>query len=120
MNTLHASLLALALSVAGMAALAFAMDRHYEQLTGRYEQPAAQRWLLRCLGTAALVAAIFPCVGAWGATVGAVAWLGWISVGALAAVALVSAVPRWAGLVAGLAGLGALPWLAWLWESWQR
>ncbi|MDR3002977.1 MAG: DUF3325 domain-containing protein [Acidovorax sp.] len=120
MNTLHASLLALALSFTGMAALAFAMDRHYEQLTGRYEIPLAQRWLLRCLGTVALVAAIFPCVAAWGTTVGAVAWLGWISVAALAVVALISAAPRWAGLVASLGGLGALPWLAWLWESWLQ
>lgn len=120
MNTLQASFLALVLSFTGMAALAFAMDRHYEQLTGRYEQSAAQRWLLRCLGAAALVAAIFPCVAAWGTTVGAVAWLGWISVAALVAVVLISAAPRWAALVASLGGLGALPWLAWLWESWQR
>lgn len=117
MSTLHASFLALALSFAGMAALAFAMERHYEQLTGRYEISAAQCCLLRSVGAAALVMAIFPCVAAWGSTVGVVAWLGWISVAALAVVWLLSIAPRWASLVAGVGGLGALPGLAWLWET---
>ena len=117
MNTLQASVLALALSFTGMAALAFAMDRHYEQLTGNYELPAAQRWLLRCVGVMALVAAIWPCAVAWGATVGSIAWLGWMSVAALTVVLLISAAPRWASWGAGVGGLGALLGLAWLWHT---
>ncbi|WP_370679470.1 DUF3325 domain-containing protein [Comamonas sp. GB3 AK4-5] len=113
MNALYASFWALALSFAGMAALAFAMDRHYEQLTGRYELPAAQRWMLRCVGTVALAAAVFPCVAAWGATVGAVAWLGWISLAALAVVGLISAAPRWAAGLAWAALLAGAPAFIW-------
>ena len=47
MSTLIASLLALALAFAGMVALSFAMDRHFEQLTRRRETPRPLRALLR-------------------------------------------------------------------------
>ena len=44
MNELPACLLSLALAFAGMAALAFAMERHYEQLTGARALPAQRHW----------------------------------------------------------------------------
>lgn len=83
MNTLVASLLALALAFAGMAALSFAMDRHYEQLTRRRETPRLLRVGLRALGSLLIALALAPCVLAWGTSVGMVVWLGFLSAGAL-------------------------------------
>lgn len=113
MNPLHASALALALAFAGMAALAFAMDRHHEQLTGALEVPAARRWLLRGAGTLALAAAAVPCVWAWGATVGPIAWLGWLSAAALGVAGLLGVAARWVAGVACAAALGAVPGFIW-------
>ena len=107
-----AGLLSLGLAFAGMAALAFALERHYEQLTGRRDTPPARR--LRCLGAALLLAALLPCVWAWGATVGSVAWLGLMSAGAVGCVAGISAAPRWAARAAWAFGPGALLALAWV------
>jgi hypothetical protein len=114
MSTLHASLAALALAFAGMAALAFAMDRHYEQLTGARELPAGLGLRLRCLGVPLLALALIPALQAWGGSVGTVAWLGFVSAGALTAVALISANARWAVRLAWLAGLAAVADLAWM------
>ncbi len=97
-----------------MAALAFAMDRHYEQLTGARELPARRGPQLRSLGTALLALAIVPVVSGWGGTVGSVAWLGFVSAGALMAVALISAHARWAARLAWLAGVLAVADLAWI------
>jgi hypothetical protein len=119
MTVWYASLLSLALAHAGMAALGFAMDRHHEQLTRRRdEMPPRRRALLRLAGVALLVAAVAPCVMAWGGTVGSVAWLGFLSAGALwvalllpyrprgvARVAACAAIFGGAGLAAALAGL---------------
>lgn len=100
MNVLQASWLAFALSFAGMAALAFAMDRHHEQLTAAMEISAARARLLRAVGAGLLAAAVMPCVQTWGWSVGVVAWLGWLSVGALLVVALISIAARWAAVAA--------------------
>lgn len=111
MTTAHASLVALALAFAGMASLSFAMDRHHEQLTNQRDVPVRARWLLRVAGVALLAAAIAPCVAAWGASVGIVAWLGFLSAGALLVALLLAYRPRGvAGLalcaaVAGLSGI---------------
>ncbi|XJC72863.1 DUF3325 family protein [Delftia tsuruhatensis] len=75
MSTLHASLAALALAFAGMVALAFAMDRHYEQLTGARELPARRGPQLRGLGTALLALALVPVVSGWAARWAR--WPGW-------------------------------------------
>ena len=107
-----AGLLSLALAFAGMAALAFAMERHYEQLTGTRGTPPARR--LRCVSAVLLLAAALPCVWAWGATVGSVAWLGLVSAGAVGCVAGISAAPRWAARAACALGPGALLALAWV------
>lgn len=113
MSSWFASLLALALSFAGMAALAFAMERHYEQLTGARTLPPGRSWQLRCLGAALLPAAALPCIVAWGASVGSVAWLGCLSAGALGSAAAISAAPRWAARAAWGLGPVAVIALAW-------
>ena len=62
MNALQASVLAFALAFAGMVALAFAMERHHEQLTGAMEISRARSRLLRCAGALLLaVAVILAC-----------------------------------------------------------
>lgn len=107
MSALYASLQALALSTAGMAALAFAIDRHHEQLTGADALPVTQRVVLRSLGALFLAAALLPCVRAWSASVGVVAMLGLWSLGALLVAGLMSLSPRlmaWMGASAGLLG----------------
>ncbi|BEP70193.1 MULTISPECIES: DUF3325 domain-containing protein [unclassified Variovorax] len=111
MTTAWASLLGLALAYAGMSCLSFAMDRHHEQLTRGREVPARRRTGLRVIGALLLVAAVVPCVMAWGPTVGTVAWLGFLSAGALPVALLLPYRPRavaWgagAAAVAGGAGL---------------
>ena len=113
MSAWHASLLSLALAFSGMAALAFAMERHYGQITMARELTAAHAVQLRCLGVPLLAAAAVPCVWAWGATVGSVAWLGFLSAGAIGCVVAISAAPRWAARVAWLLGPAAVLALAW-------
>jgi len=115
MNSWQASGYALALAFAGMTALAFAMDRHHEQLTGERAIPRRRSRLLRVLGAALLAAAVLPSVGGWGATVGVVAWLGWISAGALVAVLWIAAAPRWAARAAAALAPLALLGLMWRW-----
>jgi hypothetical protein len=105
MTTAYASLLGLALAFAGMASLGFAMDRHYEQLTRSREVPQRVRLLLRVAGCALLAVAAVPCVMAWNASVGTVAWLGFLSAGALPVALLLPYRPRG---VAGLAACGAV------------
>lgn len=94
MNALYASAVALGLSWGGMAALAFAMDRHYEQLTGCDDVPALQRVTLRTAGGLFLVAVFAPATLAWSASVGVVAALGFWSLGALLAAGLMTWSPR--------------------------
>lgn len=114
MSSWFASLLALALSFAGMAALAFAMERHYERLTGARVLPPALAVQLRCLGMALVPFAALPCVWAWGTTVGCVAWLGFLSAGALGSAAAIGAAPRVAARAAFASGLAAVIALAWV------
>lgn len=108
MNTTTASLLALALAFAGMAALGFAMDRHHEQLTRRRETPALQRRLLRGLGSLWIVLALAPCLIAWGGSVGTVAWLGFLSAGALGVALSLPYLPRAAATAAALSAFGGV------------
>ena len=114
MNVLQASWLAFALSFAGMAALAFAMERHHEQLTAAMEISAARARLLRAVGAGLLAAAVMPCVQTWGWSVGVVAWLGWLSAGALLVVALISIAARGAAaaacILAAAAAIMAAVW----------
>lgn len=107
----YAWLLGIALAYAGMAGLSFAMDRHYEQLTGLREVPVRPRVLLRVGGSALLAAALMPCAMAWGRSVGVVAWLGFLSAGALAVALLLPYRPRgaaWLAACAAVAGCAGL------------
>lgn len=115
MNSWQASGYAWALAFAGMTALAFAMDRHHEQLTGEREVAKGRSRLLRLLGSLLLAAALLPSVGGWGATVGVVAWLGWVSAGALVAVVWIAAAPRWAARAAAALAPLALLGVMWRW-----
>ncbi len=118
-STLHAALVAWGLSLGGMAALAFAMDRHYAQLTGALEAPALRRHGLRLAGAALLLGAVVPCVLHWGASVGAVAVLGFWSMGALLVAGGLAARARGVAMAALLAvalSLGAMGMeMEWLW-----
>lgn len=105
MNTVTASLLALALAFAGMGALSFAMDRHCEQLTRWRETPRLQRVGLRGLGGLLIVLAGAPCLLAWGGSVGTVAWLGFLAAGALLVTLLLPYLPRVAATVAALSAV---------------
>lgn len=113
MNTGLAVLLSWALALAGMAALALAIDRHHEQLTGARAQPRRRAALLQLLGVLLLAAAAVPCVQAWGASVGPLAWLGCLSAGALAVAWGLSWAPRGLAALALVAAPAALA--AWLW-----
>ncbi|MGU3629153.1 DUF3325 domain-containing protein [Comamonas sp. C24C] len=86
MTLWQSSLQALALSIGGMTALAFAMDRHYAQLSPLDEVPVAHRTALRVLGAMLLLAVCLPAMRGWSATVGSVLVLGFWSLGALATV----------------------------------
>ena len=105
--------LAFALCWPGMQALAFAMDRHYEQLTGLPEAPRRQRIALRIAGSVLLAVALLLCFSAWGPTIGFVAWWGFLTLGALAVALLLPTMPRMGAGAAAVAGvLATLVWLA--------
>ncbi len=109
MAPLHASWVALALCYAGMAALALAMDRHHEQVTGQGDVPGPRRQALRWGGGLLLALALAACAAAWGLTVGLVAWCGFLTAGGLAVAWLLPYAPRQAAvaaLAALLLGLG--------------
>ena len=75
------TLLALFLSVAGFAALAFAMDRHHLAWTGA--RPAkTQKRLLQAAGALALALSLVTSVGAFGSAYGPIVWLGLLTGGA--------------------------------------
>ncbi|MDM0019338.1 DUF3325 domain-containing protein [Variovorax saccharolyticus] len=111
MTALNASMLALGLGFAGMSALAFAMDRHYAQLTQQHEVPGPHRLLLRTAALILFALACAPCIAAWGGSVGTAAFIGFLSAGALPVALLLPWQPR---LVAGLATTLALSGLAFM------
>lgn len=113
MDGLIAALLGTALCHAAMMALAVAMHRHYEQLTGRRTAPVAQRWWLRALAVCLLIAALVLGVLAWGGTVGTVLWLGFVSVAALWAALGLAYAPRWSAWLAMLLGCVACAVVGW-------
>lgn len=102
MDGLITALLGTALCHAAMMALAVAMHRHYEQLTGRRTAPVMQRWLLRAMAVCLLIAALVLCVLAWGGAVGTLLWLGFASVAALWVALGLAYAPRWSAWLAVL------------------
>jgi hypothetical protein len=105
-----ACLMAMAFSYAGMAGLCLAMHRHHSQVWGR-DVGRVTRRVFQCLGWLLLALAIVPCVQAWGASVGTVAWLGFLSVGALVLAGLLPYAPRFAaGAAPVMAIVAALGW----------
>ncbi|APP82027.1 DUF3325 domain-containing protein [Xanthomonas hortorum] len=113
MGGLMTALLGTALCHAAMMALALAMHRHYEQLTGRRTAPVTQRWLLCLIGTCLLFAALVLCVLGWGGTVGTMLWLGFLSVGALLVALGLAYAPRWSAWLALLLGCAACVVIGW-------
>ena len=113
MDGLITALLGTALCHAAMMALAVAMHRHYEQLTGRRTAPVTQRRLLRTIGVCLLIAALVLCVLGWGGTVGALLWLGFLSMGALWAALGLAYAPRWSAWLALLLGCVACVVIGW-------
>nr|WP_315244793.1 efflux RND transporter periplasmic adaptor subunit [uncultured Albidiferax sp.] len=113
MSVAMAAVAAVLLAYAGFAGLCLAMDRHHAQVWGRDASPRARRGL-RGAGWLLLTLALWPCVVAWGATVGVVVWLGFLTAGALLLVGLLPYAPRVAvglALVALLAlAAGATVW----------
>lgn len=112
MTALHACWAAWALSFAGMAALALAMDRHYELPQGRVDMCWRRRWLLRTAGASLLLGAIVPCVWAWGGSVAWVASVGFWSMGGLSVLLALTWLPRWLACAAAFAALCAAVGLA--------
>lgn len=96
-----------ALCYSGMAALCLSMDRHHRQVWHR-TAPARQRWL-HIVGWILLAIAIWPCVRAWGSSVGVVVWFGLLSAAALVLVFLLPYRPKASVWLMGIAVLGSLP-----------
>lgn len=111
MTTLFALILGGALCYAGMAALCLGMDRHHRQVWSR-TSPRVQRGL-RLVGWLLLAVALWPCIRAWGSSVGVVIWFGLLTAAALLLVLLLPYRPRGAALLMGLTLLGSLPALLW-------
>ena len=99
---------AFGLCLAGMAALALAMERHGHLAGCRPEHLQSLRMALRIAGASLLAAGLWSCAADWGATVGGVVWFGWLTVAAWSTVALLSWRPRWMLLVAVLVALAGL------------
>lgn len=97
---------------AGMAALSLAMDRHYEQVTGRREIPPLQQVLLRVLGVTLLAGGLVCTVTSWGAVVGPLVWLGFVTGGALLVAWGLPYAPRWGAWAAAMTGVAGLA-MAW-------
>ncbi len=105
MMSMPAFLLAAALCLSGMIALSLAMERHFEQATGRACLTRAACWVLRSTGTLLLLAGLATCVSVWGPTVGFVGWWGILTVGATGTALSLSYWPRWVVPV-GVSGCG--------------
>ena len=113
MNVWQACFLASAWAVAGMTALALAMDRHYTQLTAADEMPAASHQMFRVAGVVMLLVVWWPAVAGWSASMSSILVLGFWSLGALLTVAGLALSPRWltrSAAAAAVLGLGVGLW----------
>ncbi|RYY73891.1 MAG: DUF3325 domain-containing protein [Comamonadaceae bacterium] len=103
-----AALSACGMSLAGMTALSLAMDRHHWQVTGRHDVPRRTVWVCRVAGAVLLAVSLWPCVAAWGPTVGFLAWWGFLTAGAAATVTLLTYRQHWTLRVAAASALAAV------------
>jgi len=106
------AMIVLGLSYLAMAAVALSMGRHQGQVFGR-EMAASKAWLLRIGGWALLAVALAPALGAWGTSVGIVAWLGLLTFAAIGAGVQLTYAARsllWSGPAVGAGA--ALLWVA--------
>ena len=101
-------LAALSGTLAGLAALCFAMDRHYRQLRHRMPQRTVQA-VLRIAGIALLVFASVACGAERGWAMGLVAWFGMATVSGLVIALLLPWAP-WGVALIGLLSTGAAIW----------
>lgn len=76
-------LLAFMFALVGMASIALAMPRHWEQVTGQRVEKVEPSGLLRLSGGALLVASAWLSVADQGASFGALLWVLWITLGAV-------------------------------------
>jgi hypothetical protein len=85
LHTCFLAVAALAAAIAGFAALSLAMDRHWEQLHGRWSEPAipARQWL-RAGGTLGLLVSLGACIALRGAAQGWVTWAGMLTLAGVA------------------------------------
>jgi hypothetical protein len=74
----------LIMSVAGLAGLALAMSRHHSDVFGT--APTRRRKVLRLAGWGLLALSLWPCLVAWGLSIGLVTWAGMLTPGTLAVV----------------------------------
>ncbi|XAH23546.1 DUF3325 family protein [Xylophilus sp. GW821-FHT01B05] len=91
-------------ALAGFAALALAMDRHFEDSYGRGREPGRLRPWLRAGGSAALLLSLAASLSLAGLAQGWVLWCGVLTAGALAQALLLSYAPQRAPQCALLAG----------------
>ena len=100
------------LAQAGMTGLALAMERHHRQLRPAAARPgrlASAAW--RLAGWALLALSLWLSLHAWGASIGAVAWLGVLSAVTPALILMLPYTPALArriGWLTGIAGLLAV------------
>lgn len=107
------TLLAIALSHAGLVALCLAMEKHHVERFGRARTTRSRRHALRWLGWVVIGAALACCVAAHGGVLGPLYWLGALTLaGLVLSLGLLPYRPRLAMPLAvaapPLAGLGAL------------
>ncbi|WP_294255774.1 DUF3325 domain-containing protein [uncultured Comamonas sp.] len=98
----------LALCLAGVLVLSQAMDRHCDQLVARGEPGPMRRAVLRLVGVALILLALWLCAGLWGAAVGSIFWLGGLSVAALALTWMFAYWPGPGAVLVAMGGLAAL------------
>jgi len=77
----------LIMSVAGLAGLALAMSRHHSDVFGTAPTRRRRKVLrLAGWGLLALSLSLWPCLVAWGLSIGLVTWAGMLTLGTLAVV----------------------------------
>jgi hypothetical protein len=108
MSLLASSMLVLVLTYAGMAGLCMAMNRHYQQATGRHELAPHHRSTLRLTACVLLLISLRVSINGLGPGVGWVAWLGYVTAGALLVAGLWAWRPRLAVASAAVGGIAGL------------